>query len=66
MRKWDGWRECHGNVYTNVCKIDTKGNLLYESGTSNQGDNLEGQKGVGGRREVQEGEDICIPMTDSC
>ena len=34
--------EDHGNIYTNICKIDTKGNLLYESGTSHQGDNLEG------------------------
>ena len=41
-RKWDEWREEHGNIYTNICKIDTKGNLLYESGTSHQGDNLEG------------------------
>ena len=29
-------------------------------------DNLEGCDGVGGGREVQEGGDICIPMTDSC
>ena len=28
-------------------------------------DNLEGCDGVGGGREVQEGEDICIPMDDS-
>ena len=25
-----------------------------------------GGDGVGGEREVQEGGDICIPMTDSC
>ena len=31
-----------------------------------QCDNLEGWDGVGGGREVQEGGDICIPMTDSC
>ena len=29
-------------------------------------DNLEGQDGVVGGREAQEGEDICIPMTDLC
>ena len=29
-------------------------------------DNLEGWDGVGGRREAQEGEDICIPMADLC
>ena len=28
-------------------------------------DNLEGWDGVGGRREVLEGGDICIPMADS-
>ena len=27
---------------------------------------LEGWDGVGGGREVQEGGDVCIPMTDSC
>ena len=29
-------------------------------------DHLEGQDGVGGGREVQEGGDICVPMADSC
>ena len=29
-------------------------------------DTLEGQDWVGGRREVQEGRDICIPMANSC
>ena len=29
-------------------------------------DNLEGWDGVGGGREVLEGEDICIYMVDSC
>ena len=28
--------------------------------------NLEGWDEVGDRREVQEGGNICIPMTDSC
>ena len=27
---------------------------------------LEQPRGVGGRREVQEGGDICTPMADSC
>ena len=27
---------------------------------------LEGWDGVGGRREVQEGGDMCIPMANSC
>ena len=29
-------------------------------------DNLEGWYGVGGGREVQDGGDMYIPMTDSC
>ena len=29
-------------------------------------DSLEGCNGVGGGIEVQEGGDICMPMTDSC
>ena len=29
-------------------------------------DNLEGWDGVGGEREIQEGENICIIMADSC
>ena len=44
------------------------GNLLYDTGSSNLVlcDNLEGWGGVGGGRKVQEGEDICVPMSDSC
>ena len=38
----------------------TKGNLLYDSGNSNQG-SVEGWEGG---REVQEGRDICIPMAE--
>ena len=41
------------------------GNLLYDSGSSNQSDNLEGWDGVGGGRKVQEGGNICIPMANS-
>ena len=29
-------------------------------------DNVEGWNGLGDGREVQEGEDVCIPMADSC
>ena len=29
-------------------------------------DNLKGWDGVGGGKEIQEGEDVCIPMADSC
>jgi len=42
--------------------------LLYDTGSSNQVlcDSLKGWDGMGGGREVQEGEDICIPVADSC
>ena len=29
-------------------------------------DNLEGQDRVGGGREIQEGENVCLSMADSC
>jgi len=42
--------------------------LPYSSGNSNRGSvsTLEGWVGEGDEREVQKGEDICIPMADSC
>ena len=44
-----------------------RGNLLHDAGSSNLVicDNLEGWDGVGVGREVQDGGDICIPVTDS-
>ena len=49
-----------------ICKI-ANGNLLYVSGNLNGlYINLEGWDGEGSGKEVQEGEDICIPMADSC
>ena len=41
------------------------GNLLYGSGNSNRG-SVTNLDGVEDEREVQKGEDICIPMADSC
>ena len=43
------------------------GNLLHDTGSSNLVlcDNLEGWDGVGGGKKLQ-GEDICVPMSDSC
>ena len=40
------------------------GNLLYDSGNSNQGSVTTYRGGMGW--EVQEGGDICIPMADPC
>ena len=39
-------------------------NLLYGSGNSNRGSVSTYRGGMG--RKVQKGEDICIPMADSC
>ena len=45
----------------------TKGKLLYDTGSSTPGSvtTQRSRGGVGGGREVQEEEDICIPVTDS-
>ena len=43
-------------------KLIANGNLLYVSGNSNRGSVSTWR----GRREVQKGGDICIPMADSC
>ena len=41
--------------------------LLYDSGSSNRDfDNLERWNGEGDGREVQEGRDMCVPVTHSC
>ena len=42
--------------------------MLCDAGSSNPVlcDNLEGWDEVGGRREVQAGGDICMPVADSC
>ena len=44
------------------------GNLLYDAGSSNPvlHDYLKGWDGAGGEKEVQEGVDIPMPMTDPC
>ena len=45
-------------------KQPANGNLLYQQGAEIAA--LQQPRGVGGGREVQEGEDICIPVADSC
>ena len=58
-----------GNIYTNICKIDSQGKLAVRLRELKPGlcDNLEGWEGgwVGGR-EAHEVGDICILMADSC
>ena len=55
-------------TYTNVCKIDRQWGFTVRLRELKPGlcDNIEESDGVGGGREVQEGEDICIPTTDPC
>ena len=52
-------------TYITICKIDSKQIQLRKL---KQGlcINLEGWGGEEKGREVQKGEDICIPMADSC
>ena len=40
--------------------------IFYMAKKLKQGFNLAGWDGEGDGREVQKGEDICIPMADSC
>ena len=55
-------------TYITICKIGSQRELAVWLRKLKQGlcINLEGWDGVGDRREVQKGGDICIPMTDSC
>ena len=64
--------EMHGEsnmeTYITMCKIDSQQEFAVWLRKLKQGlcINLEGWAGEGGRREVQKGGDICIPMADSC
>ena len=55
-------------TYITICKIDSQWEFAVWLRKRKQGlcISLEGWDGVGDGREVQEGGDICIPMTDSC
>ena len=57
----------HGSFIPSFCFFKRISTLLYEAGSSDPVlcENLEGCGGVGGGRQVQEG-DICIPVADSC
>jgi len=56
------------SIYTTICKRHSQWKFAVWLRELKLGlcDNLEGWDGVGGRRAFQEGEDICIPMADSC
>ena len=55
-------------MYITICKIDGR----WEFAVCHRElklvlcDNLEGQDRVGGGREIQEGENVCLSMADSC
>ena len=55
-------------TYITICKIDSQWEFAVWLRELKQRlyNNLEGWNGEGDGREVQEGEDICIAMADSC
>ena len=55
-------------TYITICKIDSQWEsaVLLRKVKQELCINLEGWAGVGDRREVQKGGDICILMDDSC
>ena len=55
-------------TYITICKIDSQREFALWLRKLKQGlyINLEGWDGEGDGMEVQKGEDICIPMADSC
>ena len=60
--------ESNMEIYITICKIDGQWEFSVWIRKLKQGlcVNLEGWDGEGDGREVQKGEDICIPMADSC
>jgi len=54
-------------TYITICKIDSRREFAVSLSELKQGlcINVEGWDGEGNGREIQEGEDICIPMADS-
>ena len=55
-------------TYITICKIDSQREFAVWLRKLKQGlcNNLEGLDGEGDERKVQKGEDICIPVPDSC
>ena len=63
-----GCRESNMETHVTICKIDSQREFAVCLRKLKQGlcINLEGLDGEGDGREVQKGEDICIPMADPC
>ena len=55
-------------TYISICKLDSQRECAVCLRKLKQGlcINLEGWDGEGDGKEVQKGEDVCIPMADSC
>ena len=55
-------------THITICKVDSQREFAVCLRKLKQGlcINLEGWDGAGDGRDVQKGEDICIPMADSC
>ena len=60
--------ESNMEIYITICKIDSQWEFAVWLRKLKQGlcINLEGWGREGDRTEVQEGGDICTPMSDSC
>ena len=60
--------ESNVETYITICKTDSPREFAVCLRKLKQGlcINLEGWDGAGDGREVLKGEDICIPMADSC
>ena len=71
-REMGGEGEMYGKsnmeTYIIICKMDSQQEFTVWLRKLKKGlcINLEGWDGEGYGREVQKGEDICIPMADSC
>ena len=62
------YRKSNMETCITICKIDSQEEFAVWLRKLNQElcINPEGWDGVGDRREVQKGGDICIPIADSC
>ena len=67
-RKGEMYGKSNMETYITICKIDSQWEFAAWLRKLKQElcINLEGWDGEGDEREVQKGEDICIPMADSC
>ena len=62
------YRESNMETYITICKINSQWEFSVCLRKLRQGlcINIEGWDGEGDGKEIEEGGDLCIPMTDSC